>query len=111
MDSNNHSAINTDKVQILRRDFLDYLERLNKIFNDIEEEMNVIESNIEGEGKSEIVQKFMKIKEQFPKIKKNILSYADDLVLVVKSYEKQDIEMSRKIIKGIEKLEIEGGKK
>lgn len=104
------SGINTEKIDDLKVELLDYIEALNLISNRLDNCLETIKTNINGYGKNEIVQKITCIKEQFPKISANINFYIEDLGNAVRSYEKQDEEVAATLIRNISKLE-EGSEK
>jgi len=99
------NGIDTEKLNCLRKKFLDYIEQLNGIFNSLDTEMYNIESNIDGDGKEEISGKFISIKNQYLPIKSNIQSYIDDFAKVIEGYEIGDMELAKQVINDIVKLE------
>ncbi len=100
-----YSAINEDKMEKLKLDLLDDIEKLNSIFNQMDTEMETIKQNLIGAGNAELTTKFELIKANYPIIKKNITNYATDIQKVIDSYRNQDQELNEKIISDIEKLE------
>lgn len=102
------TGIDVNKIDNLKKELLNYIEEINSIFNRMDSEVTIIQSNMSGVGKIEILQKCNKIKEQVPVLKSNIMVYLEDLSKVVKFYENQDQELSQNVIRNISKLD-EGG--
>lgn len=99
------SGINTTGLESTIRNLMEQIERLNEVFNQLESEINNISNNISSETGFAIIQKCSQIQEQFPRVKKNISTYIDDIENVISSYINQDHELSQTITQNITKLE------
>ncbi len=98
------SGINVEKIDTLKIELLDCIESINSISNRLEMSANAIQNNLEGIGKTEILQKIGKIREQLPNVSGNISTYIDDLSKAVSNYERIDEEAATDLIRNIGKL-------
>lgn len=105
------AGINTSKITTLKVDLLDAIEAMNTVLNKLDVEKNIINSNIEGPGKSLMTQRLNSIYKQLGVVTKNINSYINDLSNIEKFYTSQDEELSSLVANDIEKLNLGGSEK
>lgn len=102
-------GINTDKVHSLQIGLLDSIESLKAIKERYENCSIAITANIEGDGKSTIVNNLEKLKSQLTIVISNIDSYITDLNKIIDNYKDQDYEINQKIIRDVNKIvDMEG---
>lgn len=99
------TGIDTEKINNLKVDLLNYIESINALYSRLDNCRTSIQSNLDGVGKTEIINKLNSIIEQMPKINSNINSYINSLGAVVKSYERQDEQIASNINRNIGKLD------
>lgn len=99
-----NSGINEEKVNELKIELLDYIEKINAILSRFDNSIEAVKNNIEDNGKDEILRKLNSIKEQFPNISSNISHYIDDLGKAASSYETQDQEIASTLINNVTRL-------
>ena len=73
------TGINTEKISALCLEIQDYADKIKNILNQIEDVVDNLEPNFQGDGTKEFKNKFENLKEYFPIIYENITSYIDDL--------------------------------
>jgi hypothetical protein len=99
------TGINVNKLHKLMMDLLGYIESINAL----EERLGTckfnIQSNLNGAGKSEIMNKLNAIIEQIPNVNVNINNYISVLSNVLNSYEQQDNNLASDVINNINRLE------
>ena len=99
------TGINVEKLDGFKVELLDFMESLNSIQSRLDSVKTVIQANMSGNGKSEVVLKLNSIMEQLPSVKGNINVYISLINSVIDSYEVQDDELSSNIINDVVKLE------
>ncbi|MBR6948695.1 MAG: hypothetical protein IKH54_00740 [Bacilli bacterium] len=97
-------GVNTDKVNSLKIYLLDSIESLKKIRERYESCQISILANIDGSGKSNISSDLNKLKSQLAIAISNIDTYIVDLNKIVDTYKNQDYEVSKQIIKDVDKV-------
>ena len=100
------TGINETKINELKLNILDSVEKMNQLANDFESGLTTLDSTMNGSIKDLIMPKGKEIHAQIPKVSSNLSKYIDDLSNVVKKYKNQDLELSQTINQNIEKLEI-----
>jgi type VII secretion effector (TIGR04197 family) len=98
------AGINVDKINSLKVDLLNYLEGINAFNIRLDNCKVVIQSSIDGVGKSEIISKLDSIIEQIPNVSKLINTYITTLSGVVNKFEEQDQQLASQVASNINKL-------
>ena len=75
-------GINDVGLQNLSYDFLTIADNVSVIFDKIEQNMEKLEEHLKCEATKDLNEKIETIKKIFPVIKRNIISYSDDMVLL-----------------------------
>ena len=88
------TGINTEKISALCHEIQDYADKIKNILNQIEDVVDNLEPNFQGDGTKEFKNKFENLKEYFPIIYENITSYIDDFNALSSKYSTNDIEIS-----------------
>lgn len=99
------TGIQADKMNALKVQLLNYIERLNSIIDKYEDCKQTVTSNISGAGSSEIIGKMNYFGNQLPKVKKNIDTYMSTVGKVTTMYEEQDRNLAAKVTGNIAKVE------
>ena len=99
------TGINKDKIDSLKVELLDCSESINGIINKLENCKTVIQSNIDGTSKDEIVQKFDSLNTNISVVKSNINAYINILSRIEDIYSGQDYDVASNVVKNIRKLE------
>jgi uncharacterized protein YukE len=99
------TGINKDNMDRLKVDLLDCSESINGILNRLDNCKTVIQSNVEGASKDEIVQKLDSLNANISIIKGNVNTYINVLSRIEDIYSDQDYEVASNIVKNISKLE------
>ncbi len=76
--------VNRDSLGELSMDILDYADRISELFNDIYSKFISLEDYYKGDTFDALKVKIVAANSNFEKIKNNIVSYADDLIMVTK---------------------------
>lgn len=95
------AAINDKKILALRTEIEDYKEKIHNDFNSIDNEMDAIKANIDGDSIATIKNKYSNINILYPVIANNIDTVTADLERVVTNYENSDKEIAKTIIDDI----------
>lgn len=82
MEKNINLGINDVGLQNLSYDFLTIADNISIIFDKIEQNMAKLEEYLKCEATKDLNEKIETIKKNFPIIKKNIISYSDDMILL-----------------------------
>ena len=98
------TGVNVEKVNKLRQELMDYIEKMNGIFNRLDIECASVQNSISGTSKDIITKKCTDIRNSYPTIKTNIMTYIDDLGKVTSGYEQLVEEVSEKIISDMDKI-------
>lgn len=101
------TGVNTNTINTLRHELLDYVENVSAILNTIESEYEKVKNSIEGPSAEVISNKYLNIANYYETIKANIVSYVTDLGNVVSAYDNQDQELSEIVISDANKM-VEG---
>ena len=101
------TGVNTNTINTLRHELLDYAEKVSEILNAIELEYDSVKSNIVGPSAEIISNKYLDIANYYETIKSNIASYVTDWGNVVSAYDNQDQELSEIVISDANKM-VEG---
>lgn len=99
------TGINVEKLDGFKVELLDFMESLNSIQSRLDSVKTVIQANMSGNGKNDVILKLNSIMEQLPSVKGNINVYISLVNSVIDSYGVQDDELSSNIINDVVKLE------
>lgn len=76
--------VNGESLGELSMDIMDYADTISELFNDIYNKFMSLEDYYKGDAFDALKVKIMKINDNSEKIKSNIISYADDLIMLTK---------------------------
>lgn len=99
------SGINEEKVNLLNVELLDAIESLNIISSRLDACIEIIQNNLDGYGKNDILSKLSRIKQQLPNVSSNIYAYIDDLSKAVNRYKDNDEEIATTLTNNISRLD------
>lgn len=104
-----NTGINTDKISSLCLEIQDYADKIKNVLNQIEDVVDNLDTNFQGDGALEFKNKFLNLRDYYPIIYENITSYIDDFNTLVSKYKNNDIDVSNLVKKSTEKITFEGG--
>lgn len=99
-------GINEEKIDYLVLDIYDYAERVNQILNNIDELMIKSNEYYNCESNQTIINHYKELSFNFPVLKQNILTTANDLVKVKHHYSNANDEAKRITLQGINNINI-----
>ena len=98
------TGINTDKSNALKVELLGYIESFNAIKNRIDNCKTIVQANMDGAGKAEIIKLIDAIMDQIPKVNDNINAYITTIGKIEKSYEDADETLGSVVTKNVTKV-------
>lgn len=90
------AGINESSYQELVVSIMDYADRINEIFNRIDDNVNKIPECYKASSCQLLLSKYEEIKKCYPIVHENILSYADDLTTALQKYREMDKDTALK---------------
>lgn len=102
---NNYSGINEEGLDKIVIDFYNYIESIKKIFDNINEISDNLESNFQSECGDELKKKIDGIRVSFLYAQDKLKRYADELSNVKLKYQDFSSDLSSSITKSSENLE------
>ena len=76
--------VNVDALGELSMDILDYADRISELFNDIYSKFISLEDYYKGDTFDALKVKMASLSSNYERIKSNIVSYSDDLIMLTK---------------------------
>lgn len=98
-------GINVDSVDKLILDIYNYAEKINKTLNQISDIMDQTRNNCMLDEINVLVNKFESFKANFPVVNKNLISYANDLIILKNKYQNIDMDLTQKVKMAITKVD------
>lgn len=98
-------GINVDSVDKLILDIYNYAEKINKTLNQISDIMDQTRNNCLLDEINILVNKFESFKANFPVVNKNLISYANDLIILKNKYQNIDMDLTQKVKMAITKVD------
>lgn len=99
-------GINTEKMQILCDEILEYADQANKILYDIEGIVDESSNYFKGDCFYPCKNKFEQIALSFPAVKGNIISYAEELDKLTRLYQDEKESINLTTIKDTNSAEV-----
>lgn len=87
------AGINEDKIDRLILDIYDYADKVNSIFNRIDELVDSTKDFYNCESAELFRNKFLEFKQNFKVVNENILGYAGEITSAKNNYKKRESEM------------------
>jgi len=92
--SNSFRGINANGLKNLSISMLEFEEDFNKIFTEVTNVVNKINSNLAGDVSTSFNESFKELSQNFPVVSNSMKTYSDDFITVIRNYEKQDMSQS-----------------
>lgn len=92
-----YTGVNTEKVGALCLEIQDHADKIKNVLSQIEDIVDNLEPNLQGDGARDFKNKFETLKEHFPTIYDNITSYIDEFNVLSSKYVNNDEELSSKL--------------
>ena len=92
--SNSFRGINANGLKNLSISMLEFEEDFNKIFTEVTNVVNKINSNLAGDVGTSFNESFKELSLNFPIVSNSMKTYSDDFITVIRNYEKQDMSQS-----------------
>lgn len=90
------SGINESSYQELVISIMDYADRINEIFNRIDDNVSQISDCYKSDSCQLLLLKYEEIKKCYPIIHENILSYSADLTVALQKYNEMILDAASK---------------
>lgn len=89
------AGIRENELGALSLEIMGYADRISVIFNRIDAVVATIPAGYRGESCDQLMQSFEKLKVQFPVVKENVKTYADDLVSLLDKMKQIDFDLTK----------------
>ena len=89
------AGIRENDLGSLSLEIMGCVDRISVIFNRIDSTVNSIPAQYRGESCDELMRSYAKLKAEFPLVKENVKSYADDLVSLLNKMKQIDFDLTK----------------
>ena len=99
-----YAAIDDEKIKGLCLELQNYVDRMKKIFNDMDSVVDQSKQDWVGANAIEFYGKYDEVQKYYPTIVENMKSYVDEFYSVIQNYQKIDQELSTQLEREQSKL-------